>query len=255
MWKIIPLVTLALLGYASVAMAHFGMLIPSKPMVLEKKESALSFTIAFAHPMERNGMTMEKPKSFVCALGENKTDLTDSLEESLFMKHKAWKATYSLKKPGVYRFAVEPQPYFEPAEDCYIVHYTKILVPAFGEEEGWDEPMNLKTEIIPLTRPFGNYAGNVFQGRVLLDGKPTACEVEVEYYNKDGKYHAPNDYYVTQVVKTDANGVFTFVCPWEGYWGFAALNTASEKMDHQGEAKNVELGAVLWLYFGKSEKK
>lgn len=67
---------------------------------------------------------------------------------------------------------MEPQPYWEPAEDCYIVHYTKAYVAAFGEEEGWDEPAGLKTEIVPLTRPFGNYAGNVFQGQVLLNGKP-----------------------------------------------------------------------------------
>lgn len=62
---------------------------------------------------------------------------------------------------------------------------------AFAEGEGWDEPGGLKTEIVPLTRPFGNYPGNVFQGRVVLDGKPIpGAEVEVEYYNRDEKYSA-----------------------------------------------------------------
>ena len=47
-------------------------------------------------------------------------------------------------------------------------------------------------EIIPLTRPFANYSGNIFQGRVLLDGKPVpGAEVEVEYYNR-GEYCIKN---------------------------------------------------------------
>lgn len=144
----------------------------------------------------------------------------------------------------------------KPAEDCYIVHYTKAYVAAFGEEEGWDEPAGLKTEIVPLTRPFGNYAGNVFQGQVLLNGKPVpGADVEVELYNKDKKYEAPNEYMVTQVVKADANGVFTYAVPFAGWWGFAALNTADEKLDHDGTPKNVELGAVLWAEFVDPVKK
>ena len=103
---------------------------------------------------------------------------------------------------------------------------------------------------MPLTRPFGNYAGNVFQGRVLLDGKPVSgAEVEVEFYNRDGKYEAPNDYMITQVIRADADGVFTYGVPFAGWWVFAALNTAPEKMNRDGAPKDVELGAVLWTEF------
>jgi cobalt/nickel transport protein len=139
---------------------------------------------------------------------------------------------------------MEPQAYWEPAEDTYIIHYTKTFVAAFGADEGWDTPIGLPTEIVPLTRPFGNYAGGVFQGQVLIKGKPApGAEIEVEFYNKDGKYKAPSDYHVTQVVKADANGVFTFTCPVEGWWGFAALSEA----DYKIKDKSVELGAVLWV--------
>ena len=156
----------------------------------------------------------------------------------------------------MYQFAVEPAPYFEPAEDKFIIHYTKTVVAAFGEEEGWDAPLGLKTEIVPLTRPFANYTGNVFRGRVLLDGKPVAgADVEVESYNKGKAHTAPNDFYVTQVVKTDENGVFTYGIPWAGWWGFAALNTSAEKMEYKGEAKEVELGAVMWVNFAAPKTK
>jgi len=57
------------------------------------------------------------------------------------------------------------------------------VVTAFGDDEGWDREVGLKTEIVPLSKPYGLYAGNVFQGMVKLDGKPVPfCEAEVEYY-------------------------------------------------------------------------
>ena len=122
---------------------------------------------------------------------------------------------------------------------------------AFGDDTGWDLPLGLTTEIVPLLRPFGNYAGNSFTGQVLLKGKPVPdCEVEVELYNRDGKVKAPSEYHITQVIKTDSNGVFTFTCPLPGWWGFAALNSADYTLKGpNGMDKEVELGAVLWIYF------
>lgn len=91
---------------------------------------------------------------------------------------------------------------------------------------------------------------------MLLDGKPVpGAEVEVECYNKNKSHVSPNEYFVTQVVKADENGVFSYGVPWSGWWGFAALNTAKEKMDYKGEPKDVELGAVLWLEFTAPETK
>jgi cobalt/nickel transport protein len=52
---------------------------------------------------------------------------------------------------------------------------------------------------------------------------------------------------VTQVVRADANGVFTFGIPAAGWWGFAGLNTAQERIQHDGTSKEVEVGAVLWV--------
>ncbi|MBW2112900.1 MAG: DUF4198 domain-containing protein, partial [Deltaproteobacteria bacterium] len=114
----------------------------------------------------------------------------------------------------------------------------------------WDREIGLKTEIVPLARPFGLYAGNVFQGIVKVNGRPVPfAEVEVEYYNRDRKVEAPTDYMVTQTIKADRNGVFTFGVPTAGWWGFAALNTSDEKMKLKGEEKDVELGAVIWVRF------
>ncbi len=151
---------------------------------------------------------------------------------------------------------MEPKPYWEPTEDCFIVHHTKTVVTAFGDDEGWDNEIGLKTEIIPLSKPFGLYAGNVFQGIVKLDGQAIPyAKVEVEFYNEDEKYKAPTDYMVAQTIKADKNGIFTYATPKAGWWGFAALNEADFKLKHGGVDKSVEIGAVIWVKFHNLQMK
>ncbi len=231
---------------AGSALAHFGMLIPSDSMVMQNDNRTINLTLSFSHPFEGEGMELVRPAVFGVMANGKRVNLLETLKETKVMGHNAWETFYKIKRPGVYMFYMEPEPYWEPAEDCYIVHYTKAVVTAFGDDEGWDQEIGLKTEIVPLSKPYGLYTGNVFQGIVKLDGKPVPfCEVEVEYYNKDGKAKAPTDYMVTQTIKADVNGIFTYAAPRAGWWGFAALNTSDKKI----EGKDVEMGAVLWVRF------
>ena len=62
------------------------------------------------------------------------------------MDDQGYTLDYPLERPGTYVFAMEPQPYWEPAEDAFIVHYTKTYVTAYGDDEGWDTELGLKTE-------------------------------------------------------------------------------------------------------------
>ena len=234
--------------------AHFGMLIPSQDIVEEAKDRKITLKIMFAHPFEGETMEMEKPVKFGVMIRGKKYSLLNSVKPIKVKfyadekPHLGWILNYTLHRPGDYIFYCEPKPYWEPAEDKFIVHYTKVIVNAFGLEEGWDKEVGLKTEIIPLTRPYGLYTGNTFQGLVKVNGKPAPfTEVEVEYYNKDGKIKAPAGPFITQVIKCDANGVFTYTMPKAGWWGFAALNEAEKKMKYKGEEKSVEIGAVLWI--------
>ncbi len=240
-----------LLLWAWDARAHFGMIIPSQSTVMTPKEAALSLSLKFWHPFANTGMPMEKPVSFKVFHDAAATDLLPSLQESKERGMRVFTGAYTIKEPGLYAFVMEPAPYFEKEEDCFIIHYTKVYVDAFGDDEGWDKPLGLKTEIVPLVRPNALYAGNVFQGQVLIDGKPSAhAQVEVEWYpGPDAKGAAPYESMITQTVKADSNGVFTYAAPASGWWGFAALHTAAEKIRHEKTEKDVELGAVLWVRF------
>lgn len=231
------------------AWAHFGVIVPSDDIISQTDEKTVSLDIKFIHPMEGHFMDMARPAQCAVVAGGQREDLLATLKPKKVGESTTWQGSYRIKRPGDHVFVVEPAPYWEPAEECFIVHYTKVVVNALGLEEGWEEPVGLKTEIVPLTRPYGLWAGNVFQGVVLVGGKPVAgCPVEVEYLNTGGKVKPPADPYVTQVVKTDANGVFTYAMPRAGWWGFAALNEDDKKIEKDGTAYPVEIGAVLWVH-------
>lgn len=238
---------------SSPAQAHFGMVIPSANQITQKRPE-VQVTLSFSHPFEGQGMDLDKPAAFYAVTDGKKEELSARLTPATVMGHKGWSLNFAPKRPGVSWLVMEPQPYWEPAEDVSIIHYTKTAISAYDGDEGWGEPLGLKTEIVPLLRPFANYAGNTFSGQVLLNGKPVpGSEVEVEFYNEKAGtpkgLQAPSDAHVTQVVKADANGVFSFTCPAAGWWGFAALNEGESTIkDPDGKDKGVELGAVLWLY-------
>ena len=146
------IIAIALLA-SSPALAHYGMVIPSDSMVMQPENKTVHMTLSFSHPMEMIGMELVKPKAFGVVASGKKQDLLNTLKKTQVMDQAAWETDYRVNRPGVYMFYMEPTPYWEAAEDLYIVHYTKTVIAAFGDDEGWDREIGLKTEIVPLSRP------------------------------------------------------------------------------------------------------
>lgn len=235
--------------FVSESYSHFQYLLPSDDIVTTGESTNIVLEVVFGHPFLGQFMNMERPLRFGVAVRGETVSLLDALKPLQIEKGiTAYTATYRIRKPGDHVFYVEPFPYFEPAEEAFIIHYAKVVVHALGLEQGWDREIGLKTEIIPLTRPYGLWTGNVFQGIVKAFGKPVPyAEVEVEYY-ADGKMRAPAEPFVTQLVKADRNGVFTFACSKAGWWAFAALSKDKKPMKHSnGKTYPVEIGAVFWV--------
>ena len=242
------LLTLLAFSAPGTALAHFAMVIPSDDIVTKDEPKEISLKVMFTHPFEGHYMEMERPAAFGVMTRETRRDLRDTLRQKKVRGSATWEAAYKIRKPGDHVFFVEPAPYWEPAEEKFIVHCTKVVVVALGLEDGWDAEAGLKAEIVPLTRPYGLWSGNVFQGVVKMGGKPVpGAVVEVEYYNEGGEVKAPADPYVTQVVKADGDGVFTYAMPRAGWWGFAALMEAGYRLKKGDAEYPVELGAVIWV--------
>ena len=234
-------------------LAHFQVLVPDRDVVGAEGKKVIGLDLLFNHPMEGHLMNMVRPKRFGVAIkGGPVQDLLGTLREKRRGGKSSWTTSYRIARPGDHVFFVEPTPYWEPAEDKYIIHYTKVVVNAFGMEEGWDHELGLKTEIVPLVRPYGLWTGNVFRAVVKRDGKPVPfAEIEVEYYNQPGRpaVKAPTEAHVTQVIKADKNGVFAYAMPRAGWWGFAALTDADFRLKGPGgKKKDVELGALMWVH-------
>lgn len=227
---------------ASSVFAHFGVVMAEK----SADENEINLTYSFMHPFEQEFMNLEKP-NVIAVFDNEKTTNLENLNVKKSGENGYFTANYKVEKPNVYQFFMEPKPYFEPAEEKFIKHITKTIVNTHGFGDGWDKKIGVKAEIIPLTRPFGLYNGNIFSGIVLYKGKPASeVEVEIELYNDKG-LKAPSEDHITQVVKTDKDGKFSFVMPKSGWWGFAALIDDDETIEKDGKKYPIELGAVLWV--------
>jgi cobalt/nickel transport protein len=237
------------LGWIDPAAAHFQELIPTPPFVTQNTGATVTLDMTFTHPMDHGPvMEMGAPKRFGVLVDGQTTSLMDRLEQTSVDGKAAYRASVPLKGPGDHIFFLEPAPYWEPAEGVMIVHYTKVVVDAFAADDGWDAMVGFPVEIQPLTRPYGLYTGNVFSGVVTRDGKPAPfATVEVEY-RSNGAIEAPDEIFVTQTLKADANGTFHYAMPRAGWWSFAALLEGPEPMANpQGEMVPVEQGALIWV--------
>ncbi len=239
------------LGFCGVTPAHFQLLLPSDDCISEGDSKEIKLQLIFTHPMEASHtMNMDRPVVFGVLHKEKKKDLLKTLKPLTFQDASAFQTTYKIRGFGDFVFYLEPAPYWESMESKYITQFTKVVVNAMGMPTDWDKEVGLKAEIVPLTRPYGLWVGNVFEGIVKMDGEAVPyAEIEVEYLNAgafsglvSGAVEVPGDAFVTQVIKADGNGVFTFGIPRAGWWGFAALMDGPKL-----NGKDQEIGAVMWI--------
>lgn len=239
---------LALLLAPAAAHAHFQQVLPSADIIAEDGSRTVSLDIRFTHPMEQGPvMEMGQPVQFGVLAHGIKQDLQSTLVKKPIDGKTAFEASLKFKLPGDYVFFLQPAPYWEPAEKKYIVHLTKVVVD-FAGGEGWDKLVGLPVEIEPMVRPYGLWTGNLFRGVVRKNGKPLPyAEIEVEWVN-DGSVKAPADPFVTQVIKANALGEFSYAMPRAGWWGFAALTEADKPIKGpDGKPAPVELGGLIWV--------
>ena len=157
---------------------------------------------------------------------------------------------------GDYTFVLRPAPYYEAQEDKYIQQITKTVINVGGLPGGWDEPVGLPVEIVPLDKPYANWAGGVFRAVVTANGEPVPhAEVEIEYLNHEpqieqlrfdpvAKVDPPQNAFITLSIRADAQGQIVIGLPRAGWWGICALDL-DDGLQHEG--KELSLDAVLWV--------
>jgi cobalt/nickel transport protein len=231
------------------AAAHFLVLLPSTDIVGDGDSRTVDLDLRFTHPMEQGPtMNMARPRQIEAVVNGKRIDLSGRLKSRTIDGKSAYICSLETKLPGDYIVYVQPAPYWEAAEEKMIVHYPKVVVDALGAERGWDALIGLPVEIEPLVRPYGLWTGNTFRGIVRYRGKPVPfARVEVEYFNEGRRVKPPKDAFITQVIKADAGGVFSYTMPRAGWWGFAGLVAGEKMKSPEGKLVDVELGGLMWV--------
>jgi len=199
-----------------------------------------------------------EPEAFYVVHKTIKTDLKDTLKPITFTGKngaKAYKSKYKAKKMGDHLFVMKPAPSFSKIEGVYLQMITKMVVNVAGKPTDWDKELGLDAEIIPLSKPYGVWAGSSFSGMVKASGIPVPfAEIEVELLNyeidmknnKTGKSltNAPHQSFKVIEIKANERGEFTFHIPREGWWSFNAKGVG-----HNKKYKDRELSqdAVFWV--------
>jgi cobalt/nickel transport protein len=266
---VIMIFVLALAFFAAApAKAHFQMLYT--PEIVLDQGGEVVFKIVFTHPFEA-GHTMDMgPVEEFYVLQQRgsdgepkKIDLKEHLKEitwkSLTNSGKAYEAVLPkniVRSMGDYVFVLVPSPYLEKEEDSYIQQITKVVLNVGGQPGNWSKPVGLPAEILPYDKPYANWAGGVFRGAVLSEGKPVpGAELEIEYmnYKPDMKTNsfqgkpkvtAPHDAFVTMGAAANPNGEFILGLAKAGWWGICALGAGPAK-EYNG--KELSQDAVLWV--------
>lgn len=241
------------------AMAHFQMIYTPESAL--EKGGPIDLKLVFTHPFKAgHTMNMGTPEQFFVVRKEKKKDLLGTLKPinwtSLTNSGTAFTTSYKLRGMGDNVFCLVPAPYLEKEEDCYIQQVTKMVVNTGGFPTDWDAEIGLPAEIVPLDKPYALWTGNIFRGVVKGGGRPVPyAEVEVEYMNHQpvpeknafalkAEVKAPQNAFVTMMIKANADGEFSFGIPRAGWWGFCALGAGPTK-EHQG--KELSQDAVIWI--------
>lgn len=267
MWKAL-LLSAAIVASVS---AHFEVLYTPE---VEVNSKTVNITNYFSHPYDGNplmesgrskdGKTLPPLEVFMVYKGK-KIDLSKDAKPVQYKtdESKGTGYDFTLSKDNGFRGAGDyavfmvPSPYWEPAEDLYIQQITKIFINKGGFGTGdWSKKLTDNyTEIIPLVNPYYVISGGIFRAKVLDNsGNPVeGATVEIEYLNSDvdmanhtiGKADKiSNDKHGTAFVVTDVNGIFSFIPPKDGMWGFAALSAGSDKKFNGNE---LEQDPVIWI--------
>ncbi|SIO09702.1 cobalt/nickel transport protein [Rhodovulum sp. ES.010] len=241
---------------AGPAAAHFQLIYSPDPNL--DRPGDLPLKLIFWHPMENgHAMGMGAPEDLFYVFKGEKIDLGETVTPITFKgaenEAAAFEATLPVKRNGDYVVGLVPAPYYEASEDIYIQQITKVFFNKGGIPSGWNEAVDLPTEIVPLNKPTNVLTGSTFSGQLLSAGEPVAgAEIEIEYLaaEPDMETDAAGEATVgaapggTLVAITDANGVFTFGIPRAGHWGFAALGSGPTT-EHEG--KELSQDAVIWI--------
>ncbi|MEE9367480.1 MAG: DUF4198 domain-containing protein [Pontiella sp.] len=257
-YTVISMISLTITG---ITWGHVQLMVPNNDTMDGQKGAVREMDIRFLEHASKNGplLPMGKPKEYGVLVNSKKYDLKHTLKAVKKNDKIRYTSTFKMKEAGAHVMYLEPASYWEATEQVMVTHYTKVIFNSCGAGieteshlgwenwEGWHQMVGFPVEIEPLLNCTALWTGSVFRGVLYFKNKPAAfSRIEVEYYNENHDVKQPNNSYITQIIKTDAHGQFSFILLKEGWWAFTAIPESSEVTENpDGKDVGVEMGGVL----------
>jgi len=253
----------ALFSVMGVAGAHFHTFWPDNENGYARRGQLVSWDYFWGHPYEMVIFDANKPNFYV-ARPDGKRDSVElrqvQMKDEVTGKMRAaYKVRYKPMALGDSYLCLEAPLYMVEEAEIFWKDYVKQCIHVMAEE-GWDEPVGMEIEMIPVTRPYGMEEGFVFKGQVLLKGEPLAgARVEIEKFNG---FHVktenlPTDQYgnenvsmITRVSKTDLNGYVVYTLDEPGWW-MVSVSSQDGEINHEGRKFPLVNRGGLWIYVEK----
>lgn len=230
----------------------------------QQLKEEVDLLIVGMEPFRYRGIAIDPPRIFTIYRFDKdaehperparREDRLGDIEEIRYLNQKAWGANVGLDRPGLYQFVIETQPWWSQSEAGYERHIVKTMVPVYGEDWGWNLPLGLSHEIVPLVRPFGLFSPALFAAKVLVNGKPEAnAQIKVFRINTE-KSSVPTPWHEEMSLRALPDGTFSIVLNRPGWWCCMATRQGAPLKGPDGQPSPLRESTLFWLYVDAQEK-
>ncbi len=236
---------LTLLLTATIASAHYPFLIGDRSPDMGQRSGVINLTYGLGELHEDIFVDARTPDWVRGYTFDGGTfELTDKLQKS----GKVFNIKYRSRRIGdTWIVAHVPMTWSE--HDSTFTETTVRTVIHQGLSRGWETPLGLPLEIVPLNQPYGLLPGDSFRIELLHDGEPlTGTKIYAEkYYNPPLQKPYPSEALLTRTSRTDRNGIANINLHSSGWWVLFVLHELDD-MERDGRSGVATLQDAVWIY-------
>ena len=247
-------------GLVATAKAYFLVVIQEKGGGYATRGEKISWLVFRGEPFQGLVRDLITPKAFMRTPQGGKDPVAFTVIElkdyKTGKKRHAFYVRYTPTQEGDYYLCLLSQKTYIPELNEVWREITKVPLHV-ESEKAWEIPVGLELEIVPLTRPYGLTAGQIFRGKVFSQGTPAShVLVQVTHYHglflpwealpKDayGKLDRPLMYLS---LYTDDNGTFSVALNQPGWW-LVSVRVPQGFVTLANQRFPLFLRGSLWLY-------